>query len=86
MVAAEREGRKGRHMIRKLPPDDDLAAIIRFGFRYADIAERFEVTIQAVSEHARRLGFEPVDPVTMQRCARRPAMTTRVFLSHIRAA
>lgn len=73
-------------MIRRLPSDDTLAAIIRFGFRYADIADRFEVTIQAVSEHAKRLGFEPVDPVTMQRCARRPTVTARVFLSHIRAA
>lgn len=73
-------------MIRRLPSDIDLAAIIRFGFRYADIAERFEVSVQAVSNVAARLGFEPVDPVTMQRCARRPSVTARVFLSHIRAA
>ncbi len=73
-------------MIRKLPPDDDLANIIRFGFRYTDIADRFGVTVQAVSKAAARLGFEPVDPVTMQRVARRPSVTARVFLSHIRAA
>jgi hypothetical protein len=73
-------------MIRKLPSDHDLANIIRFGFSYTDIANRFQVTVQAVSEHATRLGFGPIDPVSMQRCARRPSVTARVFLSHIRAA
>ncbi len=73
-------------MIRKLPSDEQLAAIIRFGFRYTDIADRFGVTVQAVSKAAKRLGFEPVDPVTMQRCARRPSVTARVFLSNLRSA
>ncbi len=73
-------------MIRKLPPDQDLANLIRFGFRYSDIADRFEVTVQAVSATAIRLGFRPVEASVAQRHARQPVITTRVFLSHIRAA
>ena len=73
-------------MIRKLPRDETLSAIIRFGFRYSDIAARFQVTVQAVSKAARRLGFRSVDPMMAQRHATRPMITTRVFLSHIRAA
>lgn len=42
---------------RKLPPDEVLAALIRFGFRYSDIADRFGVSSGNVSVLAKKLGF-----------------------------
>ena len=47
-------------MSRKLPPDRILRAIIRFGFRYTDIADRFDVSVAAVSQKAQRLGFAKI--------------------------
>lgn len=44
---------------RKLPPDEILAALIRLGFRYSDIAARFDVTSSNVGWLAKRLGFPP---------------------------
>jgi hypothetical protein len=70
----------------RLPDDDTLAALIRFGFRRSDIADRFEVTMSAVSKRAKHLGFPPSDPVCSARGAHRTLITARVFLSHLRAA
>lgn len=46
----------------KLPPDDILKALIRFGFRVGDIAERFDVDPQRVSEAKKRMGLEMIPP------------------------
>jgi hypothetical protein len=73
-------------MTRRLPSDEDLANLIRFGFRYTDIADRFRVSVPAVSKAARRLGFRAVNQVEIHRGVRPVVFTTRVFLSHIRAA
>ena len=41
---------------RKLPPDAVVAALLRFGFRTSDIAERFDVSVPRVSVAARNAG------------------------------
>lgn len=45
---------------RKLPPDAVVAALLRFGFRTTDIADRFDATVARVSAAARRAGVSPV--------------------------
>jgi hypothetical protein len=50
----------------KLPSDEMLSALIRFGFRYRDIADRFDVNENQVSRRAKRLGFPPIAPGTHQ--------------------
>ena len=61
---------------RKLPPDNVLRSLVLFGFRTGDIAERFDVTPQRVSEKKRALGL-PLMPLKgpdrMRRNGARPA-------------
>jgi len=45
---------------RKLPPDRVVQALIKFGFRMSDIADRFDVPRPCVSAAARRLGLDPI--------------------------
>jgi hypothetical protein len=73
-------------MIRKLPPDPMLSALIRFGFRYSDIARRFKVTCPAVSKAAHRLGFPPCDHRIIHRNVRQPLRSNRALLAQLRAA
>lgn len=47
---------------RKLPPDAVIAALLKFGFRTSDIADRFDVTEPRVSAAARRAGCDPIPP------------------------
>lgn len=45
---------------RKLPPDAVIAALLRFGFRASDIADRFDAEPSNVSAAMRRLGIPPI--------------------------
>lgn len=47
---------------RRLPDDATLAQILASGEFYAVIGRRYDVTDDAVSKHARRLGFDPIPP------------------------
>lgn len=60
----------------KLPPGHILAALIRFGFRTGDIADRFDTSSAAVSQKKRRMGLEMIPssaPERMKRNGARPA-------------
>lgn len=46
---------------RKLPPDAVVACLIRFGFRPADIARRFDIHRVGVRNAARRAGIGPME-------------------------
>lgn len=67
-------------MSRKLPPDHIVGALLRFGFRPRDIAERFDCEPSEITGVKRRLGLalcRPGDPALFRYNGARP--TSRYF-------